>query len=539
MASGRIVAGVGTPQYLDLVNGATAPNTSPTAPAVVDIWDVTMAGVPDPGDIAHIRIGTDDYFSEVQPEVQDKWQCAVGSSPAPSPGDTATLTIPGGAGSPYTHVVTAATQKVYSKVNAIGGTPTIGDVVTLTLNGTAYSYLYESGNDKTDMLAGVCTATSSGTKDNWSFTIGATNNVGDVLRITSNGTNYDYTVQVTDTTAVILAASLKAYLAANEPWYTWTNVGNKVIAKKGAGVTKFSHLPNPLYYSTDTGSTAPVCTNNTVGNAGQSTWSCVPSGWDLTCTHVAAGATSDTVVPSYSGSTTLSLDAPTGGTDADTPATIATALASAASANGLYTATAVGPSVHLDQIAPYGAGAAVTSGITGAGSFVATHTQTGAAQTSNAALCTDIAAQITALDPDYTAAAVGSVVTVTAKVAGAPTRALSSAFDPSTGSGTFLAANTQPGSNAGIPETAGEGISGCKASTGVVHATLNAGTSFKFSVWLHDPVTNTWLQDLTLGTKTVTASGLYSWVVGGDRAYVYVHDFVGGADATVLLTTAE
>jgi len=225
----------------------------------------------------------------------------------------------------------------------------------------------------------------------------------------------------------------------------------------------------------------------------------------------------------------------------DTDGDVAAGLAAAAAANGLYTPTSLGAVVTLSQVTP-GTGAAVTSAfLAGAGTAIADNTQVGAPITPYATVATAIAAAITAdtLNNGYTAFAVGPVVTVTANAAGAPTKAVSSEFSPpSGGSGTFVAVNTIPGTNAGIPSGAGLSLGGSIATTGTAACVLVAGTSYDVEIWYRD-VSNVWTQD-TLGPQTIVGDINLPLTIPASamRAYAFVDNFVGvGAEADVTITT--
>lgn len=539
MNTGRFDPKVGAKLNIAAVTGAVAPNADPSFAGLADEWECTLSGVPNPGDEAMVTIGLSNYGYVVQAAVQDKWEITVGNAPAPAGGDTATVTIPGGAGSPYTYLVLGALPEI--KAGTIGGPPNNFDQAILTLNGVAYQVEKTVAGTVNDMAATMVNVTMvTGTFDKWTVTIaGGPAAGGEASSLTIGANTYNYNAVAGNTSADV-AEGLKV-AAAGDPDYTTTRFGSVLTVTKtagGTGVTVSCTTDDVVFTHT----TAHVIT----GVPAQADWTVTNPGApsaDITVTCATSGITGDTATSSGTGACTFSIVETQAARDLDSPSDVAAGVALAAAANGLYTAGSAGPVVTLDQIVA-GTGAAVTSGITGASSFTAVNTQVGAPQTPLATMATAIAAAITAdtLNCGYTAVAGGGgglVVTVTANAVGVPTKVVSSLFNPDLGTGDFVAVNTVPGQDP-FEAWRGYSLAGAKAATGSVECLLNAGVSYDLQIWTRDAsIPPVWSQDAGFGTKTIVGNATHTFTVSGVRVYAFVDNFVGGADASVVISTTN
>jgi hypothetical protein len=186
----------------------------------------------------------------------------------------------------------------------VGGVPMAGDVCRLTLDGSNYDYLVEPGDVAADIATGVKDAAMSGSFDSWQFTIGAGGlAAGDIVTLTINATPYTYAVQPGDTAALV-AAGLAAAAAA-DPLYTVANPPAsanvtciKILRGVGSTVT--------CAWTTDPGADNSVTSTHTVtGIAAQTAWTVTTVGADVNVLHATSGATADTAAGSATGGTTF------------------------------------------------------------------------------------------------------------------------------------------------------------------------------------------------------------------------------------------
>ena len=396
---------------------------------------------PSPGDEAMLAIGSTNYGEMYAAAVQDKWTNTVGGSPAG--GNVAILAVAGGVGSPYSYTVDGAKQAKYDAT--LGGTAGAGDVYSTTLVGASaglYQYNWLPTDTPTSIAAGIKDALNLGSYDEYKMVFGAAGGVGENYSLVLGANTYHYITVGADSGATIVTGLIAAVAGADAGYaVSGFSVNMKLQAKsRGAGLG---------VSCTSTGAGSITTTRPVTGIAGQATWTATSGVGTVELLH-AAGVTTDTasgaVVHTGTGTGTYPLTLTTAGKDLDSPTVIAAAVAAAAAANGIYTPTNVFGVVHMDQITP-GVGVAVTSSITGAGSFATSHTQVGAAATSRANMVTAIAA-LAAGDADYDVTTNGTTtVTATAKVAGTVAaqchgRSVSSSWAPNVGGSTFTANRT-------------------------------------------------------------------------------------------------
>jgi hypothetical protein len=117
---------------------------------------------------------------------------------------------------------------------------------------------------------GLYQASDPGVKDKWTFALGGAPLLppptGDICRLTINGTVYDYTTVAGDTLLTIAAAV--AALAAANPLYTVTAVGNSIVAEEITASNNVNVL-TCVFISVGVGGTGTVYpTHNQIGQAG-------------------------------------------------------------------------------------------------------------------------------------------------------------------------------------------------------------------------------------------------------------------------------
>ena len=117
---------------------------------------------------------------------------------------------------------------------------------------------------------GLWQASDPGVKDKWTFALGGAPLLppptGDICRLTINGNVYDYTTLAGDTLALIAAGV--AALAAADPTYTVTAVGNSIVAEEITASNTINTL-TCVFISMGAGGTGTVYpTHNQIGQSG-------------------------------------------------------------------------------------------------------------------------------------------------------------------------------------------------------------------------------------------------------------------------------
>lgn len=173
-----------------------------------------------------------------------------------------------------------------------------------------------------------------------------------------------------------------------------------------------------------------------------------------------------------------------------------------------------------------GAGVSLTKNLRGVGVTIST--------TADGALSATISHSIVGVagQSAWTVSALAGALTIAHATAGVTTDTVSR-----TVSGTFTLTLTES-IIGGDVLAAGSGVPlfGVLAANGSVVALLNAGTTYELEIWNRFAGVG-WQKDGTFGTKTVAANTAYSFAIQGLETYAYVKTFVGGASATVTITT--
>lgn len=106
-----------------------------------------------------------------------------------------------------------------------------------------------------------------GVKDKWTFALGGTPAVGDVCRLTINGNVYDYTKPGAGTTLANIATAIAGLAAAN-PLYTVTAVGDSIVVEEITASNAVNTV-SCIFISMVAGGTGTVFpTHNQIGSAG-------------------------------------------------------------------------------------------------------------------------------------------------------------------------------------------------------------------------------------------------------------------------------
>lgn len=113
---------------------------------------------------------------------------------------------------------------------------------------------------------GLYKASTSGTKDKWTFTLGGSPSVGDICRLTINGYVYDYTVAAGNSLTDIAAAIV--VLAAANPLYTVTSVGPTITAEEITASNTVNTLTCAFILGTTTGTGTVFPKHVAIGVAG-------------------------------------------------------------------------------------------------------------------------------------------------------------------------------------------------------------------------------------------------------------------------------
>lgn len=367
----------------------------------------------------------------------------------------------------------------------VGGAPATGDQARLVLNGVVYAAEKSVANTVGDMATELTNASSLGSRDKWVFTFTGGPAVGGEHAILDIGVNtYNYTCGAGDSNTVIAAGV--AALAAADPIYGVTAAFGKLILSALARGVQSSSV-------TVTGSIAHTDVHTVTGVAGQALWTVSNIGAAVTINHAAPGNVgTDTCASAVTGGTTFAL-----------------------------TTAQVG--YAADQVIAF-------DGISQSWSHTVTVGQTK----------TDCANALKLLingSGGYVASIVGDVVSVT-RTDYAAFAFADQSVTPNPTSTIAITPVTTQALNPPLAATSGAFVGQSRNATGSIEAFLNAGTSYNLDVWGYDDSLGVWVHDLTFGTKTVVASGSYTVQMNGSRMFAQVSTFVGGASATVKLTTA-
>lgn len=385
--------------------------------------------------------------------------------------------------------VAGAPQSITTAENegTITGAGAAGDTVALDLNGVTYGAMQTGALTAAQLATELAASATSGSLDTWTSTIvGGPAAGGESCGITINGNSYPYVALAADTAALVAAGIAAA--AALDPAYTVVNPAGAllVVTKivRGTGLAVSVQTDGVVFTHTD----AHVVT----GVASQADWTVTaPGAGVVNCTNALAGATTDTVVGSATGAAVFSCPNIQVGYDAD----------DAIAFDGISQSWQY--EVQLGDTAPIVA-AALQGLINGSGGYVAT--------------------------------VLGAVVTVT-RTDYATFAFADQSLTPNPASTLTITPATTIALNPPMSASSGVGTSTSVLASGTLECLLNAGTSYDVEVWSYDEVSAVWLKDLTFGTKTITASGVYTVSLNGTRAFAYVDNFVGGASATVVFRT--
>jgi len=362
-----------------------------------------------------------------------------------------------------------------------------GDTAVLTLNGVAYQAMQTGALTAALLATELAAAATLGSQDTWTSTIAGGPAIGgEACGVTIGATSYPYVAIARDTAAQVAAGIAAA--AAGDPDYTVTNPAGAllVVTKnvRGAGVAVSFQTDGVVFTSTD----AHVVT----GVAGQADWTVIaPGAGVVNATNAAPGATTDTAAGSSTGAIVFTCPSVQVGYDAD----------NAIAFDGLLTSWQ-----HTVQLGD-------TPGIIAAAMKVLIDGSGG-----------------------YVASVLGDVVTVTRTDYATFAFADQSTTPNPASTLTITPATTIP---LHAPLTGADGVatSGSVLASGTLECLLNAGVSYDVEVWSYDSTLAQWLKDLTFGTKTIVASGVHTVALNGSRAFAFVDNFVGGADATVIFRT--
>lgn len=376
------------------------------------------------------------------------------------------------------------TEEHEGTVTAAGAS---GDTAVLTLNGVAYQ-AFQTGALTTDQLATeLADAATLGSIDTWMSTIAGGPAVGgEVCGITINGVSYPYVAIALDTAAQVAAGIALAAVA--DPLYTVTNpVGAVILVRKilrGAGTSVTIQTDGVVFTSTDV--------HSVTGAAAQADWNVTAPGASVVnALNAIAGTTTDTAVGSGTGAIVFTCPTIQIGYPADI------AIAFDGISHSWQHTVQPGDTAPLVAVALQG----LINGSFG-----------------------------------YVASVVGAVVTVTRTDYATFAFADQSVTPNPASTLTITPATTIP-LNPPLSASSGVSVSSSILASGTLECLLNAGTSYDVEAWSYDEILGDWLKDLTFGTKTITASGVYSVALNGSALYAFVDNFVGGADATVIFRT--
>jgi hypothetical protein len=245
----------------------------------------------------------------------------------------------------------------------IGGTVDAGDIARIVFDGTNYDALIQAEAVVGDVATTMATQLNSGTKDTYNYVIGGTIDIGDIITLTLNGTPYTYEVTGGETAGDV-AAQLAGNAAADANYDVTNPIGASVLVQRkvrgvNAGSVSCTWTTDPgldatctelhavtgvdaITGYTATTSTADVLlTQDSPGAAGvvvvSSSYALDP-GMDSTAVtvHTATGADGDTYAVD-DGTNTFSYPVEPG----DSLNDCATALAALINADAAYSAAAV------------------------------------------------------------------------------------------------------------------------------------------------------------------------------------------------------
>lgn len=362
-----------------------------------------------------------------------------------------------------------------------------GDTIALDLNGVTYAAMQTGGLTAAQMATALAAAATLGSIDTWSFTItGGPAVGGEACGITIGGTAYPYVALAADTPALVAAGIAAA--AALDPNYTVVNpAGALLIVTKivrGAGLAVSLQTDGVVFSSTDV--------HIVTGVAAQADWLVTaPGAGVVNCTNALAGATTDTVVGNATGAAVFSCPTIQVGYEADQ------AIAFDGISQSWQYAVQLGDTPGMIALA-------LKNLIDGSGGYVAS--------------------------------VLGDVVTVT-RTDYAAFAFADQSLTPNPASTLTITPATTVVLIAPMAATAGTPIGASALATGQLECLLTAGTSYDVRMWSYDAQLGLWLQDLTFGTKTITASGTHQFGLNGSRAFAQLLNFVGGGEASIYLRT--
>lgn len=383
----------------------------------------------------------------------------------------------------------SATRRTYSgDVTAVGA---VGDKVGLTLDTGLYQAETTPAMTTAQLAAALAQACTLGVYDKWVVEFaGGPAAGGETAHLVINGVDYSYAAAGGDLAANVALGIATA--AAADPLYNVSRIGAsgkvKVEAKtRGPGHTVTASTDDVVFTHTLTHSLTGISANTTWGVF-------VPAGSTVTAEHVVEGTTTDTVTASTTGTAAFTCPLTQEGYPAD----------------------------HV----------IVSDG---------THQYAYDVQVGDtaAAVATAMIAVMNGVD-GYTAGSGGAGVEEVSRNDYTDFSLSDASITPNPASTLSITpATTQPLVPL-LASSEGLSLAGSIATAGTAVCRLNAGTSYDLSIWFRDEF-NVWTQDAVFGTKTINSDITHAFTIpaGAMRAYAYVHNFVGGADATVILATTN